>query len=63
MGTTQLLCRAETRQPEPQRIPVERAPVEERKKLSISKEEFELIKNDSWEYLRGLSLTNEEDWF
>jgi len=62
MNTTQILCNKERWQPEPQRIPVERTPVEERRKLSVNKTS-ESIQDCTWEDLRGLSFVfGEEDW-
>ena len=63
MSTTQLLCKTGTWQSEPQRILVERTPVEEREKLPLNRIELESIKGNSWADLQGLSLGFEEEWF
>jgi len=63
MSTTQLLCKTETWQPEPQIILVERTPVEERKKLPLNMVELDSIKDCTWNDLQGLSLGFEEEWF
>jgi len=63
ISTTQTLCNTEKWQPEPQRILVERTPVEERRKLSINKESLDSIRDCTWEELRGLSFVfDEENW-
>jgi hypothetical protein len=62
MSTTQTLCNAGKWQLEPQKILVERTPVEERKKLSINRDAIELIQDCTWEDLRGLSIGFDEDW-
>ena len=61
MSTTQSLCE-ETWQPEPLNILVESMPVEERRKLSLNKEELGSIRNYSCEDLLGLSFVLEEEW-
>jgi len=61
MSTTQTLCKSEMWQPEPQRILVESIPVEERRKLSISKEALESIHDCTWEDLRGLAFAFDEE--
>ena len=61
MSTTQILCKTEMWQPEPQTNLVERIPVEERVKLSRDKLPIQTIQDYTWEDFRGLSLF-EEDW-
>ena len=61
MSTTQILCKTEMWQPEPQTNLVERIPVEERVKLSLDKLPIQTIQDYTWEDFRGLSLF-EEDW-
>ncbi|MDH3657206.1 MAG: hypothetical protein OEM77_03625 [Nitrosopumilus sp.] len=60
MSTTQIICKSEMWQPEPQTNMVERIPLEERRKLSINKETLESIQDCTWEDLRGLSFVFEE---
>lgn len=62
MSTTQSLCNTGKGQLEPNKIMVERTPVEERTKLSINRVALELIQDCTWEDLRGASLGFEEDW-
>ena len=63
MSTTQTLCNTEIWQPEPQKILVERTPVEERRKLSVNKGVLESIRECTWNDLRGLSFVfDEDDW-
>ncbi|WP_016940226.1 hypothetical protein [Candidatus Nitrosopumilus sediminis] len=57
--STQTLYK-ENRQPEPQKILVERIPVREREKLPNKR--IESTQTYSWEDFRGLSLGFEEDW-
>ena len=61
MSTTQILCKTEMWQPEPQTNLVERIPVEERVKLSFDELPIQTIQDYTWEDFRGLSLF-EEDW-
>ena len=63
MSTTQIICKAEMWQPEPQKTLVERTPVEERRKLVIDKKILESVQGHTWEDLRGLSSGFEEEWF
>jgi len=63
MSTTQVFCKTDMWQPEPQRNLVQSIPVEEGRKLLINNETRNLIQNYTWEELRGLSLGFEEDWF
>ena len=60
MNTTQMLIRAENRQPEPQSNLVESIPVREREKLPNRRNKS--IQEYSWEDFRGLSLGFGEDW-
>ena len=62
MSISQLLCKTETWQPEPQRILVESTPVEKRQKLSMNKITLESIQDCTWEDLLGLSFTTKEEF-
>jgi len=62
MSTTQIICETEMWQPEPQRILVQRIPVEERRKLVIDKKILESVQDCTWKDLRGLSLGFDEEW-
>ena len=63
MSITQTLCNTEIWQPESQKTPVIRTPVEERGGLSVNKGMLESIRDCTWKDLRGLDFVfDEEDW-
>jgi hypothetical protein len=61
MSATLVWSQNETRQLEPHRTLVESTPVKESKKLSANNSTLESIQKYTWEDLRGLSFTFEED--
>ncbi|AFS80273.1 hypothetical protein NKOR_01835 [Candidatus Nitrosopumilus koreensis AR1] len=61
MSTTLAWSQNETRQLEPQKILVESMPVKESKKLSVNSSLLGSIRDCTWEDLRGLTFTFEDE--